>query len=83
MTPQTTYYLAPGIERFLKFKQSQISNLKYNEKKSLKSVKSLKNLKSSNSRGQSASKKKQRGSSPVVHCKQNSKIANNFITKKL
>lgn len=47
MTPQTTRYSMAGMEKYFKFKQSQVSTAELTEQqKQIKKVKSLKNLKS-------------------------------------
>ncbi|CAI2379752.1 unnamed protein product [Moneuplotes crassus] len=68
--PQTARYPSSGMEKYFKFKQSQVSNAT-EQSKHVKKVKSLKNLKSSCNHGvpHSKSKKAARGPSPMAPSK--------------
>jgi len=68
--PQTARYASSGMEKYFKFKQSQVTNAEVTEhQRQIKKVKSLKNLKSCNNGVQSSKKKILRGPSPMIASK--------------
>lgn len=70
-TPQTSRYSISGMDKYFKFKQSQITQAELtDQQKHIKKVKSLKNLKSCNNGSQNLKHKKPiRGPSPIVNTK--------------